>query len=321
MLASTVKSRRTLLAVAGLLALIALAVWLLAQRHHARSVSGTIETDEVHVASRYGGRVEKLHVDEGDVLKAGQPIVELEAGELRARRQYTAALLEQMEHGPRPDEIAAAKHDWESLAAQLEFAESEAKRARELFAQKVVSQTELDDAVSHANSLRQSADAAKKRYDLLVEGTRPEQIAQARAQLAESDAQVREMTITAPSDCVLEVLNVKVGDVLPANREVATLILPQHLWVRVYVPENWLGYIQIGQQVNVRTDSPQGREFTGVVEQINRQAEFTPRNVQTVADRIRQVFGVKIRLSSDTGVLRAGMSADVFFPNVPAPPK
>jgi HlyD family secretion protein len=89
----------------------------------------------------------------------------------------------------------------------------------------------------------------------------------------------------------------------------------------VYVPENWLGHIQVGQQVNVRTDSSGSREFKGVVEQINRQAEFTPRNVQTVADRIRQVFGVKVRLPSDTGVLRAGMAADVFFPNVPAPPK
>ena len=51
-------------------------------------------------------------------------------------------------------------------------------------------------------------------------------------------------------------------------------------------------------------------------EQIARQAEFTPRNVQTVADRIKQVFGVKIRLPTDDDRLRAGMSADVYFPNL-----
>ena len=315
------KTKSGLLVVVGFVAVVALAAGLLSQRRTGtHSVSGTIEVDEVHVASRYGGRVEKIHAQEGDPLKAGQPIVELDAAELRARSNYTAAVLEELEHGPRPAEIDAARHDWESLIAQLEFAKSEQKRIRELFEQKVVSQTEFDDANSRANSLQQNAEAVKRRYDLLVEGTRPERVAQARAQLAEIESQLHEMRIVAPSDCVLETLSVKVGDVLPANREVATLLLTQHLWVRVYAPEPWIGSIQLGQQVKVRTDSTRD-EFTGIIEQINRAAEFTPRNVQTVEDRVRQVFGVKVRLPSDTGKLRAGMSVDVFFPNVPPPPK
>ncbi|PYL03051.1 MAG: secretion protein HylD, partial [Verrucomicrobia bacterium] len=102
----------------------------------------------------------------------------------------------------------------------------------------------------------------------------------------------------------------------PFNQEVATLLLTGHLWVRVYVPESWLGLIKLGGHVRVRVDSFPGKDFDGVVEQINRQAEFTPRNVQTVADRIKQVFGVKVRLPSDDDRLRAGMAADVYFPNV-----
>ena len=133
---------------------------------------------------------------------------------------------------------------------------------------------------------------------------------------AQGDAQLAEMQVKAPSDCVLEVLSVKAGDVLAANREVATLLLPQHLWVRVYVPEPWLGLIKIGDHVRVRVDSFRGKDFDGIVEQVNRQAEFTPRNVQTVEDRVRQVFGVKIRLPSGDDRLRAGMAADVYFPNV-----
>jgi HlyD family secretion protein len=297
------------------------AAWQLA-RHPmgTRAVSGTVEVDEVHVASRYGGRVEKIDAQEGDTLTNGQPIVELDAAELRARRDYEAALLEELVHGPRPAEIDAAKHDWESLRAQLEFARAEAKRQRELFQQNVNAPTDIENADSRAKSLEQSADAAKRRYDLLAEGTRPERIAQTKAQLDEIDAQLREMRIVAPDNSALEVLSVKLGDVLPANREVATLLYPQHLWVRVYVPEPWLGLIQIGQPVKVRTDSSR-EEFTGMVEQINRAAEFTPRNVQTVEDRVRQVFGVKVRLPSDTGRLRAGMSVDVSFPNVPPSPK
>lgn len=300
---------------------LAATIWLLTRRQAGtRVVSGTVEVDEVHVASRYGGRVEKIDAQEGDALTNGQTIVELDAAELRARRDYMAALLEELEHGPRPAEIDAAKHDWESLAAQLQFAKAEAKRAVELFQQNVNSSTDLEDANSRAQSLQQSAEAAKRRYELLAEGTRPERIAQTRAQLAEIDAQEREMKVDAPDNSVLEVLSVKLGDVVVANREVATLLYTQHLWVRVYVPEPWLGLIQMGQPVTVRTDSSR-EQFTGTIEQVNRAAEFTPRNVQTVEDRVRQVFGVKVRLPGDTGKLRAGMSVDVSFPHVPPFPK
>jgi len=321
LLSQTVDKKRTILAGVVVVTLVLAAAWLLARRApREQTVSGTIETDEVRVASRYGGRVEKIHGQEGDMLAPGQPIVELEASELRARREFAAAQLAELEHGPRPDEIATAKHEWESLTAELDSAQADARRTRELFAEKVASPQELDSATSRANSLQQSASAAKTRYDLLVEGTRLERIAQARAQLAEIDAQLGEMTIVAPGECVLETLNVKVGDVLAANREVATLLLPQHLWVRVYVPETWLGLIQLGETVNVHTDSSD-ETFQGVIEQINRQAEFTPRNVQTIEDRVRQVFGVKVRLPVDTTKLRAGMSVDVAFPNVPPAPE
>jgi HlyD family secretion protein len=281
-----------------------------------RSVSGTIETDEVRVASRYGGRVEKLLAAEGDTLKAGQVIAEIEAAELTAKRNQVAAQLAEFEAGPRPEEIAAVKHDWEALVAELERARVDARRAEELFAQKTISATEHDQTLTRARTLEKNVAAAKSRYDLLLAGTRAERLAQARAQLAETDAHLREMKIAAPSDSVLEVLSVKVGDVLAANQQIATLLLTNHLWLRVYVPEPWLGHIQLGDRVKVRVDSDPGRDFSGVVEQIARAAEFTPRNVQTVGERIKQVFGIKIRLDPRDGKLRAGMAADVTFPNV-----
>lgn len=302
--------------VAVFIFLSAAASWLTGCHPAQNPISGTIEVDEAHVASRYGGRVEKIYADEGAVLKVGDPIADLEATELNARRDLMTAQLDELEHGPRPSEIEAAKQDWQSLSAQLEFARAEAKRQQDLLAQKTVSSSDSQRAVSVANALEKSAAAAQKRYDLLVEGTRPERITQARAQLAEIDAQLREMRVSAPGDSVLEVLGVKVGDVLPANGEVATLILPQHLWVRVYVPESWLGRIKVGEEVRVNVDSWPGQDFKGVVEQINRQAEFTPRNVQTVEERVKQVFGIKIKLDNTGDKLRAGMSADVVFPGV-----
>jgi RND family efflux transporter MFP subunit len=256
------------------------------------NVSGTIEVDEVHVGPRSAGRVAKILAQEGDVLKTGQPIVELDADELRARRDLAIA------------QVDTAIRDADAQAAQLEFSRADAKRQQDLLRSKTVSPSEAERAQSAAKAQEKNVEAAQMR------------IVQARAQLAEIDAQSREMQVVSPSDAVLEVLSVKVGDVLPANREVATLILPQHLWVRAYVPEKWLGLINVGDKVRVRVDSFPGTDFDGSVEQISRQAEFTPRNVQTVEDRIKQVFGVKIRLDGSDGRLRAGMSADVFFPKI-----
>jgi len=271
---------------------VALSISLSACGNRNNAVSGTIEVDEVHVGPRSGGRVGKIFAWEGDKLRDGQPIVQLEATELQARRDLAAA------------QIDTAMRDSDAQAAQLDFLRDDARRQQDLLKRKVVSPNDAERAVSAAKTQEKNVEAAKMR------------VTQARAQLADIDAQLAEMQVIAPSDSVLEVLSVKVGDVLPANREVATLLLTGHLWVRVYVPESWLGLIKVGEHVRVRVDSFPGKDFDGVVEQVNRQAEFTPRNVQTVEDRIRQVFGVKVRLPNNDDRLRAGMAADVYFPNV-----
>jgi HlyD family secretion protein len=300
-----------------ILLLIVLGFAACTQSRGPQSVSGTIETDEVRVASRYGGRVQKIYCSEGQELTNGQIIAELEASELTAKRDSAAAQLAEVEAGARKQELDESKQSWQALEAELQQARADQKRAEELFASQTISPKEREDAETRVRTLDKNVAAAKSRYDLLLAGTRPERIDAARAQLAELDAQRREMKITAPSDCVLEVLSVKVGDVLAANRELATLLLPQHLWVRIYVPEPWLGHISLGQKVRVKVDSDPNRDFSGEVEQIAREAEFTPRNVQTVGERVKQVFGVKVRLDNSEGELRAGMSADVTFPGVP----
>ncbi|MGI9087530.1 MAG: HlyD family secretion protein [Chthoniobacterales bacterium] len=262
-------------------------------QHRSDAVSGTIEVDEVHVASRAAGRVQKIFAREGQTLKAGDPIVQLDAAELPAQRDLAQA------------QVDAASHEVEAQEAQLQFLRAEAKRQQELLRNHTVSPSEAERASSAANSQAKNIESAQMR------------VAQAKANLAQIQTQLDEMKVVAPGDTVLEVLSVKVGDVLAPNREVATLIIPSYLWVRVYVPEPWLGRVKLGDEVRVRVDAFRNQEFRGAVEQINRQAEFTPRNVQTVEDRVRQVFGVKIRLENRADKLRAGMSADVTFPSVP----
>jgi RND family efflux transporter MFP subunit len=285
------KEPRHLLCLAALFSLLLLFTGCGGQKN---AVSGTIEVDEAHVGPRSGGRVEKIFAQEGDHLHAGQIIAQLEANELRARRDVAKA------------QIDTAMRNADSQSAQLDYLRDNAKRELDLLQRKVVSANEAQQADSAARAQQKNVEAAQM------------QVVQARAQLADIEAQLAEMQVVAPADCVLETLSVKVGDILtpPYSQEVATVLLTNHLWVRVYVPETWLGKIKLGNHVRVRVDSFPGQDFPGEVEQFNRQAEFTPRNVQTVGDRIKQVFGVKIRLPSDDTRLHAGMAADIYFSDV-----
>lgn len=281
-------------------------------------ISGTIEADDARLASRYGGRVATLFAQEGDALTNGQLVAELTAPELAERRAATAALLEELVRGPRAETIEAARKTWDALGAELLNAQTDAKRKQELFAVGATSDTERDGASARARSLESQTAAAKARLDELLAGTRPEQVERVRAQLRELETQQAELRVVAPTDCALELLHVKPGDVVPPGGPVATVVYPERLWLRVYVAETSLADVAVGQAVRLRVDGFPGEIFAGVIEQVNRKAEFTPRNVQTVDERVKQVFGVKIRLS-DTGRLRPGMSADVLFAATDSP--
>ena len=243
---------------------------------------------------------------------------QLEANELQARLDRANARLQELIAGPRPQEIATAKSEWEAQTTQLDLARKEEKRSAELISQHTISPEEYDRAVNRVQSLEKTAAAAKSRLELLQAGHAIGNKLRRRKRTWRScKHEVREMRIESPTNTILEVLSVKVGDVLGPNREVATLVLANDVWVRVYVPETWLGHIKVGDAITVKVDSFPNKTFNGTVEQIAREAEFTPRNVQTVEERMKQTFGIKIRLEPVELNCGPGMSVDAIFPNVP----
>jgi len=307
-------------------------------------LNGTIEADDILVGSKIGGRVTEVLVKEGDKVKAGEVLIRLDDAELKARRDQALASIKQAEEnvkereaylklvvtGNRQQEIERAKADWESVKAKLDLAIKDKERYESLYERGVVSRQQRDNAVNQVAVLKEEAASAKETYDLMKSGFRDEEIAQAQADLTrakaaldqalssleEVDTLLKEMTIRAPIDAIVEVCDLFPGDLLGANQTSVTLILPNQLWVRVYVPENYLGYMKENAKVEVKVDSFPKETFQGYVEQINRKAEFTPRNIQSVEERVNLVFGVKVRLDNSSGRLRAGMSADVTFPEV-----
>src|SRR5262249_8167347 len=149
---------------------------------------------------------------------------------------------------------------------------------------------------------------------------RQEEIADARAQLAEAQArldqinvQLAEGEVKSPANAIVETLSVRPGDLLVPNQTIARLLEKDQTFVRVFVPEPQLGLIKIGQHAKIRIDTFRDRTFDGVIEQINSQGEFTPRNVQSRDERNHQVFGVKVRFENHEEKVKAGMAAEVTF--------
>ena len=345
--------------------------------------SGTIETHEIRVGSKVGGRVLEVLVREGQEVQAGQPLVRFDTAELEAlmeqseaRIEQQMARLERLEQGsrseekaqaraateaaranleairtwPRPEEVAQAKASVAAAEAELGNAQANFARVQRLRQTGDNSQQEADAATFRLDQTRARVDLEKKRLDLLLNGSRKEdirvaeerlrqaqeverqvlagpraeEIMDARAQLAEAQAraeqikvQLAEGTVAAPAHAVVEVLPTRPGDLLVPNQVVARLLEKEQIWVRIYIPEPQLGLIRVGQKARIKVDTFQDREFSGVIEQINSQGEFTPRNIQSRDERNHQVFGVKVRIDNREGVLKPGMAAEVILESKP----
>ena len=138
-------------------------------------------------------------------------------------------------------------------------------------------------------------------------------LALAQANLSLLDAQMTKLTIYAPMDGVVLARNVEPGDFVQPGGAAITMANLAEITITVYVPEDRYGEIHLGQTVDVTVDSFPGETFTATVSNIADQAEFTPRNVQTVSGRSATVYAVKLQVSDPAGKLKLGMPADVVF--------
>jgi multidrug resistance efflux pump len=306
------KRRRAILLVLLVLAAAGALGWWLGVRKKEKPLllSGAIEARDVEVGSLLGGRVAKVLVEEGSRVSTGQPIVQFETDlvdlqiqQEKAKVEQARANLEKALRGPRIEEIASAR-------AQAQNAERERLRQKALLAQGISPQQSYDAAATLAKT---SLEALKE----LERGNRPEDIAAARAtleaeqrQLGYLERQKAESVVAAPAAGVIESMDLRPGDLVPANQPVAKMLEPSQMWVRVYVPEPQLGRVHVGQAAGLKVDTFPNREFPGKVVEIRTQSEYTPRNVQTLDQRMDQVFGVKVAIEP-TAELKPGMAATV----------
>jgi HlyD family secretion protein len=238
----------------------------------------------------------------GDRLLTLDPsLTDAQIAEQRGLVAAARAKYDLVRRGPRKEDLAKAKVEYDS-------ADSERKRLEPLLAQGLTSRQEYEKAVALAASLRAT-------YQALVNGSRPEDIAAARASLQGAEGRLaflmqerKESIIEAPLDGFVQTLDLRPGDLVAPRQPVAVLLESGPLTVRVYVPEPRLGLVRVGQPVELRVDTYPKRVFAGRVVEISAQAEYMPRNVQTMEQRNDQVFAVKIETDS-APELKSGMAA------------
>jgi multidrug resistance efflux pump len=263
-----------------------------------------------------------------------EEIAEARAAAAQARAEY-----EQRTNGYRQEDIDAAKADFDRATADETRTHLDFQRYAALAQKDLVSKQQRDTAEANWKMALAQKQNAQRKLDELQKGYRPEEIAAAearyhqtqatlekfergnrredvaaaRAALALEEARYRERQVVAPSAANVEVLDVRPGDLIAPNTPIATLLERDQIYVRIYIPETQIGHVQLGEKAEIRVDSFPNQVFNGVVEQINQQAEFLPRNVQTTEERVHQVFGVKVRIDDTSRRVRAGMAADVKF--------
>jgi HlyD family secretion protein len=333
-----------------LLVLAALLVWRVRAQEASRtgppSGSTTVEGTSTVVASKIAGRVVALTVREGDRVKAGQVVGQLECKDQQAslaaararlaaaeaeREVAGAAVLQaQRSAGVADAQILAARAQEQVLAVEHERAQKDLGRTTNLHAAGAVSDAAYDsDSLRSKNVIQQQALAAANERTAKASSAASQaavrtatiQVAAATAQLEAARADVEraqlaadECRLVAPRDGYVTERVHEPGAVVPAGSRIYTVLDTSIVKAVFFVPDAELGRVSLSAPAELKVDAYPGRVFTGRVRRVASEAEFTPRDVQTREDRDRLVYAVEIEVENGDGTLRAGMPGDVTLP-------
>jgi HlyD family secretion protein len=293
---------------------------------------GTLEVVEVDVAPILPGRVMSVRVEEGDAVRTGDTLVVLTqstvGADIEGRRAMVAAAearLRDLEAGARPAELQRARAEVAAAEAEAERARRDMDRLVALAADGHVTEQQLDLGRSAARTAEARRDAARQVLRLLDEGSRPEQIRAARAEVENSRAALAavenaagDLVLTAPVDGQVLARHVEAGEILTPGEAALTLGVMDRPWVRVYLGPDVLPAVAIGDAATGTLDALPGRTFAGRVTAINPRAEFTPRVALTEDERADLLFGVRVDFDDAQGMLKPGLPITVRFPEAGA---
>ncbi len=288
--------------------------------------SGTIECTQVQVAPQVAGRIWSLLPQEGMTLKKGDLVAQLDPtdyqlkrDEARAALAQAQAQLELMLAGSRDEDVQRAREQVREAKAAASAAEADRRRIEQVFARKSATQKQMDDAKAQADRTAAALAGTEQNLAKLLTGNRKEEIrvAQggvdlAKAKLAQMEKAIADCTVVSPMAGVVTTRSRENGEMVAVGTTLITLSRLDEVWLSIYVPEDRLGRVKLGQAAQVRIDGDR-KLYSGTVTFVSPEAEFTPRNAQTPDERSKLVYRAKITLQNPEGIFKPGMPADGFL--------
>ncbi len=287
-------------------------------------LQGHIEAYQTDLGFKVSGKIIKINSQEGDWLKIGDVVAELDAQDLKdevehakARLGQAKANLDKYQAGYRPQEVAEALAAVAKAKADMDNKQVNLYRYQNLYERKTVSQQTRDQAEADYLMAKAALKSAREQYGLRKEGYRQEDIEAAKAEFEQAKAaldlaqtRLGYATINSPVNGAVLVKPAEVGEVAAIGSTVVTVGLLDDIWFEGWIPETDLVKVKLHQKAYITTDSYPGKKYPAWVSYISYKAEFTPKTVETFKERVTLVYRSKIRAANPNYELRPGMPAE-----------
>jgi len=250
---------------------------------------GTLEWDRIAVPAEASEPITQIFVNEGDSVTAGQVLLSLDPRRTQAQLDAAnaevaraSAALDELRHGARVETIDAARAALARARTTAANARTAHDRAADLRHRGLNSQADLDNATTALHQAEADVKAANANLTELLNGTRPEDLAQGEAALAQARAQAAQLTITlerlsvrAPRAGRVDALPFRLGDQPPAGASVVSLLVGDAPYAQVFVPESQRAALRQGARFSVHVDGV-AQPFAATLRRIRSEASFTP---------------------------------------------
>ena len=312
---------------------------------------GIVDANQVIVSSKIAGRIEKLYVDEGSKVKAGELIAEIDSADLQAQKDAAAATIKAYDSqvaSMRATEaqtlgetnsgvvnaqarLAAAKATLAQAKADLVRIQSDSERMIELAKAGVESDQDRVRAEAQLDAQRAAVDSAQKNVlaaqadlDTAIAKVHQQraaasnvamdeaQVANARAQYAEADTRLGYTKIYAPVSGTVSVRATRQGEVVAIGEPIVTIIDFNETWVRAEAPETEARFVADGDKLKVRL--PAGKPIEGTVIFKAVESDFATQRDVSRRKRDIKTIGLKLKVDNPDGSLVPGMTAEVLLP-------
>jgi HlyD family secretion protein len=315
--------KKALRAIVGLCALVALAVLLwFATRPPPLVVQGEVSTDRVDISPRVGGRVAKLNVDVGDLVKPGEVIAELESPQLTASLHMAEAALAVSKadlvrvNSTRPETIDAEKAELAAANADVTLYQEESARQAKLISTGASTQAQVDQASRNLDAAIRKKEAADANLRLAVAGSSQEekalaatQVEQARSSLNQQQVDVTELTIHAPISGQVTTRVAELGENFSAGAPLFSIVDIDHPWFTFNLREDLLKGLKVGDHFTVTVPALGPDKVEVKVTVINAQGQYaTWRATRATGDFDLRTFEVRVEPVAVLAGLRPGMS-------------